>query len=75
MNSASCDNEEVVIKLEEKKLSKDEINEKVRMETNSLRKKIKVVEGENKILKEKMKEYESRLDYLELKADNIDIKL
>lgn len=34
------------------------------METNSLRKKIKVMEEENKILKEKMKDYESRLDYL-----------
>lgn len=75
MNSASCDNEEVIIKLEEKKLSKDEINEKVRMETNSLRKKIKIIDEENKILKEKMKDYESRLDYLELKSVNIDTKI
>lgn len=31
MNSASCDNEEVIFKLEEKKMSKDEINEKIRL--------------------------------------------
>ena len=34
MNSAACDNEEVIIKLEEKKMSKEEIDEKVRLETN-----------------------------------------
>ena len=39
MNSPSCDNEEVIIKLEEKKMDKDEINEKLRIETNILTKK------------------------------------
>ena len=49
MNSAACDNEEVIIKLEEKKMSKEEIDEKVRLETNNLRKRIKILEEENKI--------------------------
>ena len=75
MNSATCDNEEVIIKLEEKKMSKDEIDEKVRMETNNLSKRIKTLETENKELKKLMKEYESRLDYLELKDENIDTRI
>ena len=75
MNSASCDNEEVIIKLEEKKMDKDEINEKLRIETNILTKKIKVLEEEIKPLKEKVNDYELRLSYLELKSENIDTKI
>ena len=44
MNSASCDNEEVIFKLEEKKMEKDEINERVRIEANILRKKVIMLE-------------------------------
>ena len=75
MNTASCDNEEVIIKLEEKKLSKDEIDEKIRMETNRLNKKIKILEEENTELKKMMKKYEQRLDLLELKGENIDKRI
>ena len=75
MNSASCDNEEVIFKLEEKKMSKDEINEKIRLETNALRKTIKILEQENIALKNIIKDHESRLGYLELKEANIDTKI
>ena len=75
MNSAACDNEEVIIKLEEKKMSKEEIDEKVRLETNNLRKRIKILEEENKNLKNMMNNYESRLDYLELRDEKIDTKI
>ena len=75
MNSASCDSEEVIFKLEEKKLEKDEINERVRIETNILRKKIAALEEENKNLKNTMNDYDSRLSYLELKEYNIDTKI
>ena len=75
MNSASCDNEEVIFKLEEKKMAKDEINERVRIETNILRKKIAILEEENKNLKNTINDYDSRLSYLELKQFNIDTKI
>ena len=75
MNSASCDNEEAIFKLEEKKLAKDEINERVRIETNILRKKITALEEENKSLKNILNDYDSRLSYLELKQYNIDTKI
>ena len=75
MNSASCANEEVIFKLEEKKMSKDEINEKIRLETNVLRKKIKTLEEENTALKKIINDHESRLGYLELKEINIDTKV
>ena len=75
MNSASCDNEEVIFKLEEEKMAKDEINERVRIETNILRKKIAALEEENKNLKNAMNDYNSRLCYLELKEFKIDTKI
>ena len=75
MKSASCDEEEAIFKLEEKKLAKDEINERVRIETNILRKKITALEEENKNLKNIMNDYDSRLSYLELKQYNIDTKI
>ena len=75
MNSASCDNEEVIFKLSEKKMNKDEINEKVRIETNILTNKVKTLEEENKELKNKINEYDIRLGYLELKAEYIDTKI
>ena len=75
MNSASCDSEEVIIKLEEKKMSKEEIDEKVRIETNNLRKRIKILEEENKKLNNMINNFESRLDYLELRNEKIDTKI
>ena len=75
MNSASCDNEEVVFRLEEKKMEKDEINERVRIETNILRKKVSVLEEENKNLKNLLNDYDLRLSYLELKEFKIDTKI
>ena len=75
MNSASCDNEEVIFKLSEKKMNKDEINEKVRIETNILTNKVKTLEEENKELKNKINEYDIRLGYLELKDEYIDTKI
>ena len=75
MNSASYDNEEVIIKFQVKKMSKDEIVEKVSIEANSLVKKIKSLEKENKLLNEKIKDFELRLDYLELKDEKIDTKI
>ena len=56
-------------------MNKDEINEKVRMETNILTNKIKALEEENKELKKKINEYDIRLGYLELKNENIDTKI
>ena len=67
MNSASCDNEEVIFKLKEKKMDKDEINERIRIEANNLRKKITVLEKENKIIKDMLNDYDLRLSYLEIK--------
>ena len=75
MNSASCDNEEVIIKFEEKKMKKEEIDENIRMEINNLRKQIKILIKENNELKEKNKDFELRLDYLELKDEKIDTKI
>ena len=75
MNSASCDNEEVIIKFKKKNMNKDEINEKVRIETNSLLKEIKTLKIENKELKELVKNLERRLIYLELKDQKIDTKI
>ena len=75
MNSASCDNEEVIIKFEEKKMKKEEIDENIRMEINNLRKQIKILIKENHELKEKNKDFELRLDYLELKDEKIDTKI
>ena len=75
MNSASCDNEEVIFKLKEKKMEKDEINERVRIEANILRKKITILEEENKILKNALNDYDLRLSYLELKNLGIDSKI
>jgi len=75
MNSAYCDNEEVIFKLAEKKMSKDEINEKVRVETNLLREKITALEEENKNLKNLLNGYDLRLSYLELKNLKIDSKI
>ena len=75
MNSASCDNEEVVFKLDEKKMEKDEINERVRIETNILRKKVSALEEENKNLKNLLNDYDLRLSYFELKEFKIDTKI
>ena len=75
MNSASCDNEEVIIKFKKKNMNKDEINEKVRIETNSLLKEIKTLKIENKELKELVKNLERRLIYPELKDQKIDTKI
>ena len=75
MNSASCDNEEVIVALDEIKMNKDEINDKVRKETNILRNKIKTLEEEIKELKSKIDDYDSRLSCLELKNENIDTKI
>ena len=75
MNSASCDNEEVVFKLDEKEMGKDEINERVRIETNILRKKVSALEEENKNLKNLLNDYDLRLSYLELKEFKIDTKI
>ena len=63
MNSASCDNEEVIIQLDEKKMNKEKIDDKVRIETNNLRTKIKMLEEEVKKLDNKINDYESRLIY------------
>ena len=52
-------------------MNKDEINEKVRIETNILTSKVKTLEEENKELKSKINEYDIRLGYLELKDENI----
>ena len=75
MNSASCDNEEVIIKLEEKTISKEEINDKVRLETNSLRKEMNILKEEIKKMKQILNEYALRLNYLELRDENIDTKI
>ena len=75
MNSASCDNEEVIIRLEEKTISKEEINENVRLETNSLRKELNILKEENKKMKQILNEYDLRLNYLELRDENIDTKI
>jgi hypothetical protein len=56
-------------------MNKDEINEKVRIETNILTNKVKTLEEENKELKSKINEYDIRLGYLELKAEYIDTKI
>ena len=75
MNSASCDNEEVIFKLEEKKMSKDEINEMVLIDNNILIKKIKALEEENMKLKNMLNEYELRLNESDLKIAYIDSKI
>ena len=75
MNSASCDNEEVIIQLDEKKMNKEKIDDKVRIETNNLRTKIKMLEEEVKKLDNKINDYESRLIYFELKEEGIDTKI
>ena len=75
MNSATCDNEEVIIEFKEKKMDKDEIDEKLRTEINILTKKIKVLEKEVKNLENKIMDYELRLNYLELKEGGLDTKI
>ena len=55
-------------------MSKDEISEKVRIETNIL-KKIKDLKEEINELKNKMKDYESKFHYLELRDENFNTKI
>ena len=75
MNSATCENEEVIFKLKEKKMDKDEINEKVFIETNILIKTIKSLKEEINELKNKIKDYEIRLNSLELRDEKIYTKI
>ena len=75
MNSATCENEEVIFILKEKKMDKDEINEKVFIETNILIKTIKSLKEEINELKNKIKDYEIRLNSLELRDEKIYTKI